>query len=173
MWSGSRRRRRALAVLALALPMGGGCVADQAWVAADAREALVGLAAEDLMLCAGVPDRQGSWEESAFWTYDRTLGGSGFSVPVPVTGGTVNLAGGGDCRVTFQVVGGRVSRIGYSAGGEFGPARDAACAPVVRNCLRMVLEAPHPAVTPVVAPAALAPAIPVTTAPPAGATTTP
>jgi hypothetical protein len=116
------------------------CAARDAGQAEDARTRLVGLRADDLRLCAGPSDKK---EESAggeFWTYDRNPPASGVSVPVPVAGGNVNLSSGGICRATFQLVDGRVTRISLTGANELGIAREAACAPIVQACLRMVRE---------------------------------
>lgn len=97
--------------------------------------ALIGLMADELRLCAGVPDRTQQSAAGEFWTYDRSPPGTGVSLPVPVVGGSVNVSRATDCRVTFQLVEGRVARVGHNARGD-SLASDNACAPVVRGCLR-------------------------------------
>jgi hypothetical protein len=87
-----------------------------------------------------VPNREALSDSGSFWTYDRNPPASGVSVPVPVYGGSVNLSSAAECRVTFQLVEGRVTRIGYSSAAELGVARDAACAPVVQGCLGMLRQ---------------------------------
>jgi hypothetical protein len=52
----------------------------------------------------------------------------------------VNLTGASACRVTFQLVEGRVTRIGFSSASDLPLARDSACAPVVQGCLRLLNE---------------------------------
>jgi hypothetical protein len=126
-----------VAPVALLLALGS-CAARDASLADDARTAMVGLRADDLRLCAGPPDKRETSEAGEFWTYDRTPSGGGVSVPVPVAGGSVSLSGGGMCRATFQLVEGRVTRTSISGTNELGVARDAACAPVVQGCLRMI-----------------------------------
>jgi hypothetical protein len=97
--------------------------------------ALIGLAADELRLCAGVPDRTQRSEAGEFWTYDRSPPGTGVSLPVPVVGGAANVSRATDCRVTFLLVEGRVARVAHNAqGGSL--ASDSACAPVVRGGLR-------------------------------------
>lgn len=114
------------------------CAARDANIAADAQRRLIGLGADDLRLCSGVPDRRETSDGGEFWTYNRTPPSSGISLPVPITGGSMSMSSAGVCSVTFQLVDNRVTRIGYSAATEFGLARDSACAPVVQGCLRMV-----------------------------------
>jgi len=116
----------------------GSCAARDASVADAARTEMVGLRADDLRLCAGPPDKRETSDAGEFWTYDRTPSGGGVSVPVPVAGGSVSFSGGGICRATFQLVEGRVTRISINGTNELGVARDAACAPVVQGCLRMI-----------------------------------
>jgi hypothetical protein len=88
-----------------------------------------------------VPDRAISVKQPdggarEYWTYIRTIpSSSGVTLNVPVVGGGVSLSGAGDCRATFELVEGRVTRIGYSGAPDLGPAADAACAPVVTGCL--------------------------------------
>ena len=114
------------------------CAARDSSIAAGAQRRLIGLGADDLRLCSGVPDRRETSDGGEFWTYNRTPPSSGISLPVPITGGSMSLSSAGVCSVTFQLIDGRVTRIGYSAATEFGLARDSACAPVVQGCLRMV-----------------------------------
>ncbi len=136
MWSAERRApRRVFLVLALALA---GCAARDASIADDARERLIGLRADDLRLCAGVPNLTATSPGGDFWTYDRAPPASGISAPVPVVGGSLSLSAANTCRVTFHLVSGTVTRIEYSSASDLGLAQDAACAPVVRGCLRMV-----------------------------------
>jgi hypothetical protein len=128
---------RILLVLPLALVVAS-CSARDSAVAEDGRERLVGLRADDLRLCAGVPNLTASSPGGEFWTYDRTPPASGVSAPVPVIGGSLSVAAGSTCRVTFQLVEGRVTRIGYSAESALPLSQNAACAPVVQGCLGMV-----------------------------------
>lgn len=128
---------RLLLLLPLALALAS-CSARDSAVAEDGRERLVGLRADDLRLCAGVPNLTASSPGGEFWTYDRTPPASGVSAPVPVIGGSLSVAAGSTCRVTFQLVDGRVTRIGYSAESALPLSQNAACAPVVQGCLGMV-----------------------------------
>jgi hypothetical protein len=139
---GRPRRRltaslRRVVVAAVAAP---GCAAQDAVDVGEARALLIGLPADDLRLCAGVPDRRETSKAGEFWSYDRALPASGVSVPVPVAGGNVSVSGAGFCRATFQLVRGRVARISLGGTTEMGLARDAACAPIVQQCLRLVRE---------------------------------
>lgn len=118
----------------------GGCAQRDSAMAEDGRMRLIGLHSDDLRLCAGVPDRTANSTGGDFWTYDRAPPPTGLSVPVPLAGGSVNMAGASSCRVTFQLVESRVTRVAYSSASDMPLARDAACAPVVQGCLRLLTE---------------------------------
>lgn len=124
-----------LLLLPLLLPA---CSARDSATAADGRERLVGLRADDLRLCAGVPNLTAQSAGGEFWTYDRTPPAAGVSAPVPVIGGSLSVSAGSSCRVTFQLVEGKVTRIGYSAASDLPMSENSACAPVVQGCLQLV-----------------------------------
>ncbi len=127
-------------VLLLVPLLATGCAARDSQVAEDGREQLIGLRADDLRLCAGVPNLTASSAGGEFWTYDRTPPAAGVSAPVPVIGGSLSVSAGSSCRVTFQLVDGKVTRIGYSAASDLPMSQNSACAPVVQGCLRLVEE---------------------------------
>jgi hypothetical protein len=116
------------------------CSARDSQRAEDGREQLVGLRADDLRLCAGVPNLTATSAGGEFWTYDRSPPASGVSAPVPVIGGSLSGSAGSTCRVTFQLVDQRVTRVGYAAASDLPLSQNAACAPVVQGCLRLVQE---------------------------------
>lgn len=116
----------------------GACAQRDSAVAEGGQQRLVGLRSDDLRLCAGVPDRTATSDGGDFWTYDRAPPATGLSVPVPVMGGSVNLSGANYCRVTFQLVEQRVTRIAFQAANDMPLARNSACAPVIQGCLRLV-----------------------------------
>jgi hypothetical protein len=117
-----------------------GCSARDSQRAEDGREQLVGLRADDLRLCAGVPNLTAQSAGGDFWTYDRSPPASGVSAPVPVIGGSLSVSAGSTCRVTFQLVDQRVTRVGYAAASDLPLSQNAACAPVVQGCLRLVQD---------------------------------
>jgi hypothetical protein len=137
---GRKRPRRGVRAAANAvsfvLAFLGACGVEDVVVAIEARRALIGLAADDLRLCAGIPDRSATFPSGEFWTYVRSTpaGGVNLTLPGPFAGG-VNLSAAGDCRVTFQLVDGRVRRIGYSGASEFDSGASSTCAPIVHGCL--------------------------------------
>ena len=117
-----------------------GCSTADALLVGSARDSLIGLPEDDLRLCAGIADREATTQSATFWTYDRGSPASGLSGSIPALGLGVNFSGNGECRMTFQLVGGRISRIGVSAAVEAGLLTDGACAPVVRGCMRMLRD---------------------------------
>lgn len=130
-----------IAWLLLALPiLLPACSARDSARAEDGRERLVGLRADDLRLCAGVPNLTATSAGGDFWTYDRSPPASGVSAPVPVIGGSLSVSAGSTCRVTFQLVNNTVTRVGYAAASDLPLSQNAACAPVVQGCLRLVDE---------------------------------
>ena len=124
--------------LLLLLPLLTTCSARDSAVAEDGRERLIGLRADDLRLCAGVPNLRDNSAGGDFWTYDRNPPAAGVSAPVPVIGGSLSMSAGSTCRVTFQLVDGKVTRIAYSAASDLPMSQNSACAPVVPGCLRLV-----------------------------------
>ena len=131
-----RSARRLLPLLLV--PFLATCSARDSAVAEDGRERLIGLRADDLRLCAGVPNLTAQSAGGDFWTYDRTPPAAGVSAPVPVIGGSLSVSAGSTCRVTFQLVNGTVTRIAYSAASDLPMSQNSACAPVVQGCLRLV-----------------------------------
>jgi len=117
-----------------------GCSTGDALMVSNARKKLIGLTADELRLCAGIADREAETSRAVFWTYDRTAPSSSISGAIPTMGLGMSLSGSGDCRVTFELVSGQVARVGVSAARDSGPLTDAACAPVVRGCMRMLEE---------------------------------
>jgi len=123
-----------------------GCANRQAEQARTAQQTLVGLPAETLLSCAGVPDRRETVDATEFFTYeniDRGRGG-GSSISIGGGGGGGNLGlgvgigiplgGGGPsgCVATFTVEQGRVTRLSYRPDSQ----DTAACYAIVENCLQ-------------------------------------
>jgi len=100
-----------------------------------ARTALVGLPVADLTACAGIPDRTadiGPDERVLDLTYqnDKPL----LAMKV-LTAFDVSLGGVGACHALFRVRDGKVVAVHYS-GTETGlEGANAACGPIVRDCL--------------------------------------
>lgn len=115
-----------------------GCAVRDAQVAAAARTSLIGMDQERLSLCAGLPTKVERVDErTELRSYEwKPSDSNSLSLSVPVIGGGFSLGGGGECKVTFRLVDGVVSAMGYAGDTDSGPGgRDALCAPVVRHCL--------------------------------------
>ncbi|HSK39540.1 MAG TPA: hypothetical protein VK943_07210 [Arenibaculum sp.] len=120
-----------------------------------AQDVLVGMPAQTLLSCAGVPDRRASVDNLEYFTYATAAetGGYGPSTSVGLglgSGGSTRfglglgfpLGGGGygiaeeACEATFTLRDGTVEQVRYtgaSSGSEL-----ARCYPIVENCLALV-----------------------------------
>lgn len=118
-------------------------------LAGRAQTELRGLADNDLRLCAGLPDRAETATgpdgvQRRYWTYLRNPPvAAGVTVNVPVFGG-VSISRVADCRATFEIVEGHVTRIGLTGAAELGPAHKAACASLVLGCMELLGKGPAP-----------------------------
>ena len=86
-----------------------------------ARTDLVGLDRNDIRMCAGFPTKSHSEGDLDIWSYEKASRPSaGVSIPVlPMTlGASMNVSGGGECRMQLMFRQGRVARIAYAGGGE-------------------------------------------------------
>lgn len=125
-------------VLALILS---GCAAEQREVAERGRSALIGMRDTAIRMCAGHPNNEDKIAGGKIWMYEHTATPPGGITVAPVLpmlpfgGASIVAAGNGYCRVQLRMQDGRVTEVSYAgATAEFGE-RDAACAPIVRNCI--------------------------------------
>ena len=129
----------ALASLALS-----GCATRERDEAKRAQTALVGIPKQQLLSCAGVPNRTEASGAQEFLTYEYVAGVKrGPSTSIGIGGGSggfglglglgIPLGGGGPdgCVATFTVDQGRVSRLAYRE--DIGDP--ASCYAIVENCL--------------------------------------
>lgn len=134
----------------------GGCDVGQYLTANDAPQLLTGLAANDLRLCAGLPDRS---EESKggveFWSYERSSAIGSSSLSLTQIG--VSLASAEECRATFELRDGVVSRLAFTRVAGPPATSLAACAPLVDTCATMVREGRLARILPVPPPPAVQP----------------
>jgi hypothetical protein len=119
-----------------------GCAAIEA---RQARHALVGMSAVDVQACAGIPARI-AWldPQEQLFTYDYSATGAAISLKF-LDDLSLSLGGGGGCHLVLRISGSRVAEVHYTGttGALSGP--DAACAPLVRECLRQPRRSPLPA----------------------------
>jgi hypothetical protein len=146
--SGRRWALRLAGLLAL-----GGCDIGEHWTADSAPDLLTGLSANDLRLCAGLPDRSVVGTGGAeFWSYERASATGTGSISLTQIG--VSLASAEECRATFELREGDVSRIAFTRVAGPPASNLASCAPLVETCTTMVREG---RVTRVALPRALLP----------------
>lgn len=144
---------RAVAAGALVIGLGA-CANPQADQALIAQQALVGMPAENLLACAGVPDRQASVDNLDYFTYssERII-----SRPVPSAaigpfwhpwyGWRHSPLWGWpyerteiesrSCEATFTLKNGVVQQVVYNSASEGPTARLGQCYQIVQNCLAM------------------------------------
>jgi hypothetical protein len=131
---------RVVVPLVLALVLSG-CAVEQREVAERARSVLIGMRDTDIRMCAGHPTNEDKIAGGEIWMYEHgatTPGGVSVAPVLPVSpfgGASIGPAGNGYCRVQLRMQNGRVAEVSYAgATSEFGE-RDAACAPIVSNCI--------------------------------------
>jgi hypothetical protein len=120
-----------------------GCAYQDAHVATEAEQRLVGTQVAALDLCAGLPTKTERIDSTTeLRSYERAEStNSGVTLTFPVIGGGMSLGNGGCCHATFKVVSGRVTELRYVGNTAASGAPDAICAPIVRACV----EQPEPA----------------------------
>jgi hypothetical protein len=115
----------------------GGCEVGDYLTASRAPALLIGLTAHDLRLCAGLPDRTALGTGGAqFWSYERAVSFGSGSISMTQIG--VSLASGEECRATFELIGGRVSRVAFTRMSGVTAVASASCAPLVQTCVGMI-----------------------------------
>lgn len=138
-----------LLLLLLALAANGCAVAD-IFTVSEVEARLPGLSADDLRLCAGLPERTAKGVGGQeFWSYERSKDAT--TGTVSFAGFGINFAGDRECRATFELSEGRVRRVAFTRA-----TSPSACAPLVQTCVGMVRSrqlAPTQATEPTPAPA--------------------
>jgi len=121
----------------LALLWLAGCGYNDSKVAHRAQHELLGMSAEDLQTCLGLPDRRlqitPSTELLTYIAASNTAGGA--NAPIPIFGG-VYYAGGGYCHATFKLVNGAVTEVRFAGDDNELIGTDGFCAPIVAECLK-------------------------------------
>lgn len=117
----------------------GACASNGHEVAEEGRRAVVGMDADDLQACAGIPNRTKRLDShTELFSYElknENVGGMEFSVPL--LGGGFKLAGSGSyCNAIFRIVDGKVVYLTYAGDNDDFVGKEGVCAPMVRGCLR-------------------------------------
>lgn len=115
-----------------------GCAARDAELAERGRSELIGLSESDLRMCAGHPANEDKVPGGQIWMYEHGAasdGGLTVTPVIPVVGAQIGQPNGGYCRTQLKLVGGKVAEVSYAGATDIWAARDAVCAPIIRNCL--------------------------------------
>ena len=131
------RRRFGRVALRFALLAAGGCEIGDYATAHRAPELLAGLSANDLRLCAGLPERTARGPGGAeFGSSERAVTVGSGSVSLTQVG--LSLSGAEEWRATFELRDDRVSRVAFTRMSGAPPSPIAACAPLVETCVDKV-----------------------------------
>jgi hypothetical protein len=113
-----------------------GCAVEDSRTAETAQHSLVGWSKLAAETCLGAPVHESSFGDTDILTYGASSTDSHtVSIGLPLVIG-ISVSGGGYCNAVIRVQGGRVAEVRYigETNAYFG-ARDAYCAPIVRNCV--------------------------------------
>jgi hypothetical protein len=116
----------------------GACASDHD-VAQKGRNIILGMDAETLQTCAGIPTRtKHLGPRTELYSYEiKYENQGGAQVTLPIIGGGVKLGGSGSyCHALVRVVDGRVAGVNYTGDNDETIGREGACAPILRGCLR-------------------------------------
>jgi hypothetical protein len=124
--------------LVLAVILVGACTSGRD-VAMQGRRAVMGMGADTLQACAGIPTRTKRLDpRTEIFSYElknENVGGMEFSVPL--VGGGFKIAGSGSyCHAIARVVDGKVVEVNYTGDNDDFVGKEGVCAPLVRGCLR-------------------------------------
>lgn len=133
----TKRRLRLAPAVAASATLLGGCAAVDEQIALTAKAELVGMSALDVQTCLGLPDQRLGAGKTTLLTYfansTRTFS---------LSPGLASLSMGGYCHTTVRIEDDRVARVEFSGDTTSLLSRDAACAPIVKTCLRPDLRRP-------------------------------
>ena len=121
---------RPLAAAALLLS---GCAT---YTAHEARSALLGMNQNDLLACAGTPDRKQRLDDhEVILDYDYTSDTAAFSLEVLMLG-TLSLGPRGQCKAIFRMQDGIVTHVAYASTTYSLDGPLGACGPIVQECMQ-------------------------------------
>lgn len=116
-------------------------------VADRGREAILGMDADALKSCAGIPTRTERLDaRTALYSYENKYERTGGAeVTLPIIGGGFSLGGSGSyCHAIVRVVDGKVAAVNYAGDNDDMIGREGICAPIFRGCLRAQERAAKP-----------------------------
>lgn len=130
--------RPSIALLGFGL-LGIGACSPPHYIAERGREAILGMNADSLKSCAGIPTRTEPLDSRTVLysyenKYERT---GGAQVTLPIIGGGFSLGGSGSyCHAIVRIVDGRVAAVNYAGDNDDMIGQEGICAPIFRGCLR-------------------------------------
>jgi hypothetical protein len=130
--------RHSFPLLGLGLLVIGGCSPPH-YVAQTGREAVLGMDADSLKSCAGIPTRTEQLDRrTTLYSYENKYERTGGAqVTLPIIGGGFSLGGSGSyCHAIVRMVDGRVAAVNYAGDNDDMIGREGICAPIFRGCLR-------------------------------------
>ncbi len=135
---GSSMPKPPFALLGSALLAIGACTPAHA-VADRGRASILGMDADALKSCAGIPTRtEQLGPHVALYSYENKYERTGGAqVTFPIIGGGFSLGGSGSyCHAIVRIVDGRVTAVNYAGDNDDMIGREGICAPIFRGCLR-------------------------------------
>jgi len=133
-------------VLLLGVPLLLGACATDHQVAEKGRRLVVGMDANSLQSCAGIPTRTKRLDaQTELFSYENKYEQTGgVQVTLPVIGGGFKAGGAGSyCHAVVRVVRGKVVDVVYTGDNDDMIGREGVCAPIVRGCLRAYEKDPE------------------------------
>ena len=115
-------------------------------VAEKGRHLIVGMDAESLQSCAGIPTRTKRLDpRTELYSYEIQYESTGgVQVNLPIIGGGFKAGGAGSyCHAIVRVVSGKVVAVTYTGDNDEMIGREGVCAPIVRGCLRAYEKDPE------------------------------
>lgn len=115
-------------------------------VAEKGRHLIVGMDADTLQSCAGIPTRTKRLDpQTELYSYENHYESTGgVQVNLPIIGGGFKAGGAGSyCHAIVRVVRGKVVAVTYTGDDDEMIGRDGVCAPIVRGCLRAYEKGPE------------------------------
>lgn len=137
------RRARALWRASILLPVAA-CATAGRDVAQEGRRVILGMDAEALQSCAGIPTRSKQLDpRTEIFSYEtRNENVGGVQVAVPLVGGGFTIGRSGSyCHAVMRVVDRKVVEVNFTGDNDDALGREGVCAPLVRGCLRAHEEA--------------------------------
>jgi hypothetical protein len=108
-------------------------------VAEKGRQLILGMDADTLQSCAGIPTRTKRLDpRTELYSYEiKYEHTGGMQITLPIIGGGFDFGNSGSyCHAVVRVVGGRVVGVIYTGDNDEMIGREGVCAPIFRGCLR-------------------------------------